>query len=421
MVPKNLSLTVPSILICVIFAISPELRAQSFDDGLRFYRNEQYRQAVQVFDSLESPRARLFSGKSYFGLGAYLKAKSHLRQVGRNVEREVYLESLYTLALTDFRLKQFGSALNHLFVITRENRYTQLISDARQLYVDILNYLTLNQRMQAFQLVDSLQVQHDLIESAFGKVDYNTAHLLLDQLVRVTRLDTTDQRIRRLQGIISDSLRYAYNIAVRNPIRAPKGMIYDIGVALPGFNSQAQGFSVSRGLYYGFLLASEEFNQRNTDKKVFLRFKNTVPEQDISEKTMTDFVWNYQVDAILGPLFSESAWDLANYAEQYQVTMLSPLANSDTLNIDNPYFYQANPTFSVHGSKMAEFAVKELGMDTLAVLAERNSLGAASALSFFERAEKLGARVAYFFLEDLEGQGYEIADYTKFFTTDSTA
>jgi ABC-type branched-subunit amino acid transport system substrate-binding protein len=105
-------------------------------------------------------------------------------------------------------------------------------------------------------------------------------------------------------------------------------------------------------------------------------------------------------------------------AEQYQVPLIAPLANSDTLNVDNPYVYQANPTFTSHGRKMADYAVNNLQMDTLAVIAEKNSLGEASAFAFRDRAEKLGAKVTHFFVDDLESKGYDITEYTKFFTTD---
>jgi ABC-type branched-subunit amino acid transport system substrate-binding protein len=99
--------------------------------------------------------------------------------------------------------------------------------------------------------------------------------------------------------------------------------------------------------------------------------------------------------------------------------LVAPLANSDSLNIDNPYVFQANPTFVSHGRKMAEYAVQNLQMDTLAVLAEKNSLGEASAFAFRDRAERLGAKVTYFFVEDLKSKGFDLTEYTKFFTTDS--
>jgi len=134
---------------------------------------------------------------------------------------------------------------------------------------------------------------------------------------------------------------------------------------------------------------------------------------------MNNLAWNFNADAVLGPLFSEPARRMAQLAEQYQIPMVAPLANSDSLNVDNPYVYQANPTMNSHGKRMAEYAVQELAMDTLAVIAEKGTLGESSAYAFRNRAEKLGAHVSYFFVENFASEGFDLTDYTKYFTSDS--
>jgi hypothetical protein len=40
----------------------------------------------------------------------------------------------------------------------------------------------------------------------------------------------------------------------------------------------------------------------------------------------------------------------------------------------------------MHGKQMARYAVQELGLDTLAVITERDALGRSSALSFPQRS-----------------------------------
>lgn len=413
----------PVILAILIFfsfslASVSSLYAQSFEKGLELYQQGNYSEAATVFNSVDSDKARLFSGKSYFGMGEYITAKTYFKQLTEQTSADLYLEAQYNLALTDFQLGHYGQALNRLYPIKKQKNKTQLVNDSIQLYEDILHFLTINQRKDAFQQAEEPQTKYDLVSAAIGDVEYSVAQTLYEQLEKA-EIDTTSQAMQELSKIISDSMAYAIERTYGNQSRTPKGITYTIGAALPSYESNAPEYEVSRGLYFGFVLAAEQFNRQNTDQKAFIRYQNTSANPDSALKGMTNLAWNYNADVVLGPLFSEPAQRMTKLAEQYQIPMVAPLANSDSLNFDNPYVYQANPTFTSHGKRMAEYAVKELNMDTLAVLTEKNSLGEHSAYAFRDRAEKLGARVSYFFIEDLESQGFDLTDYTKYFTTDS--
>ncbi len=412
--------SIPVLFLLLSFFLTSvgNVHAQSFEEGLKLYQQGKYGEAASVFNQLETDKARLFSGKSYFGMGKYITAKTYLKQVAEEASSDLYLEAQYNLALTDFQLGHYGQALNRLYPLNNQKRKTQLVNDGIQLYEDILHFLTINQRKNAFQQADEAQIKYDLVAAAFGNVEYSVAQTLYKQLERA-RIDTSSEAMQELSKMISDSMAYATERMYGFQSRTPSGITYNIGAALPSYESNAPEFKVSRGLYFGFVLAAEQFNQQHNDQKAFIRYQNTDADIDSAVHGMTNFAWNYNTDVVLGPLFSEPARRMTNLAEQYQIPMVAPLANSDSLNFDNPYVYQANPTFTTHGKRMAEYAVNELNMDTLAVLTEKNSLGEHSAYAFRNRAEKLGARVSYFFVEDLESQGFDLTEYTKHFTTDS--
>ncbi len=397
----------------LLFLFIPGLiQAQSFDEGLTLYENEQYAEAISVFQQLETPESLLFTGKSYYSLGEYIKAKSYLENLPENSTEDVLNEANFTSALVAFQLDQFGTALNKLSELKRIRPRTSMVNEANSLYSEILNYLTLAQRRRAFQAANTTEVKINLIQSAVGKVDYQTARLLFNELkMAVPPQDSSSYR--QLEQTLSDSSTFNYLGGYGSQISAPRGIVYDIGAPLPHFKSGSGDFSVSQGLYQGYLLAAEEFNQRNSDKKVFIRSRDTGADMDSAGYAMNHLVWSNNVDAVLGPLFSESAMRVAELAEQYQIPVLAPLANADSLNIDNPYVFQANPTFASHGRKMAQHAVKRLKMDTLAIFAEQNSLGEISAYAFRREAEKLGAHISHFMVEDLASEGYDIAKYSK--------
>ncbi|HKK46881.1 MAG TPA: ABC transporter substrate-binding protein [Balneolaceae bacterium] len=410
-------------LLFTIFLFTPLLlpiasRAQSFEDGLNLYQQGNYSDALTIFTKIDTDKARLFAGKSYFALGKYLTADAYLNNVSKNSSQDIYLEAQYTLALSDFQLGQYGDALNRLYPLQRQEVRTQVITNGIQLYRDILNYLTLNQRRSAFQQAKYPEIKYDLVSSAMGRVAYPVAKTLYKQLLNA-KIDTTTAQMHKLTSTLSDSMKYAVQIAYNNRLIAPKGITYNLGAALPSYSNNDPNYEVSQGLYFGYTLAAEQFNQQHPNKKAFIRYQNTNAKMDSSAYAMTDLAWNSNVDVVLGPLYSDPASSMAKLAEEYQIPMIAPLANSDSLNIDNPYVYQANPTFASHGKKMAEYAVKDLHMDTLAVLVGKNMLGEASAYAFREKAEKLGAHISYFFVEDFKKNGYDLSDFTKYFTTDS--
>lgn len=320
--------------------------AQNLQEGISFYQEGQYNQAVEIFKQLGTSEAHLYAGKSYFSLGRYVKAKTYLERISDSAPKEIKLEARYTSALADFQLKQFGQALSRLESFHEESVKTQLVTEGIRLYRDILDYLTLNQRKEVYQSSSSSRIRYDVIRTAMGKVGYSTASLLINNYRKTAGLDSSSLQLQELESMVSDSLNYAMQVAFGEELQAPQGMTYNIGAALPSYKTEDPNFATSQGLYFGYLLAAEEYNQQHNDKKVFIRYQDTGASPDSSEHLMTDFAWNYSIDAVLGPLFSEPAVKIAELAEQYQIPVLAPLANSDTLNVDNPYVYQANPTLA---------------------------------------------------------------------------
>jgi len=409
------------LIICCLLTnpvLAQQTEPQRFDRALQFYEQQQYKRAAQIFESLSSEQAQLFAGKSYYGAAEFIKAQTILSNVSTSSDPQISGDARYTLSLANTQLKNFDKALRLLHSLKQEN--TPTAKKAASLYQELLQYLSPNQRKRVYQNITTGEIRFDLIEAFFNQVDYNLAVQLFEAFSSTNTKGVPPLKLERVKNNLSDSLvfRRKYKRVIYPD--APNGISYNIGVALPKFEEGSNEYNISRNLYLGFLLAAEEFNQRNTNKKVFLKFENTLSKQRNSAHLLTKFVWNDAIDAVLGPLFSESVLEMDQLSEEYQIPIIAPLANSDTLADDNPFLFQVNPTFAERGERMAEFAVNNLGLDTLAVLAEKNSLGAKSAYSFRARAEQLGAFVPYLFVDNFEQTGYDLSEYSNYFTKDST-
>lgn len=407
-----------SMLIMCFFWVSAS--AQSIDLAKQLYQEGDYQRAARIFEQLNSQESNLFTGKSYFALGQFLRAHHYLdNAITMSTNDAFTLEARYTKALNNFQLKNYTSSLEEFFEIKRLNSGSVFVSRSESMYDQILNYLSLKQVFQVFQETVNDDIRFDLLTSSIGKFSYSQALTILRRYKSST-VSYNPTRLAQIETALSDSITYGQQVIPTKYFEAPYGMTYRIGVALPEFDLEAEEYEISQHLYFGIQLAVEEFNEENRSKKIFLSFKNTNSIQEQPENLFDQLVWEDNIDAVIGPLFSETAVVFSNLAEQYEVPMLTPLANSDALNLGNKYVFQFNPTFSVRGKRMAQYAVNTLGLDTLAILAEKNSLGEASARAFRNEAEELGAFIKYFFLEDLESTGYSILEYTNYFSQSDT-
>ncbi len=403
-----------------ILSFSSVLFAQNLETGRTLFQNGDYERAARVFDQLDSPEANLYSGKSYFSLGELLKAKHYLNQASINAtDKNVKLESQYTLALVYFQLDDFYSSLESLYSLKQNNSGSIFESKAETLYNQILNYVSISQLFEIFNRSNNDDIRFDLLSASVGRFEYSTVRTVLNRY-KNTVVNFNQNRLYQIEAALSDSLLYRQKYTQKKYPTAPNGILYKIGVALPHFDFESDEYEISQHLYFGIQLAIEEYNASHSDKKVFLKYRDTNPSVNSPAEALNKLVWDDDVDIVIGPLFSEVAQTFSRLSEEYEVPVLTPLANSDSLSIYNNFLFQLNPTFSVRGIKMAQYAVNTLKLDTLAVLAEKNSLGEASAYAFLNEAQRLGAVVQHFFVEDFESEGYSILQYTEKFSKSDT-
>lgn len=412
--------TISLLFVLTTLLFSGVSQAQSIDAGKNLYQSGDYERAIRIFSAIDEPESNLFAAKSYFALGEYLKAKGYLKKVTEAENNDsVIQEAKYTKALVLFQLDDFSASLEVLDDLKSSRSNNVFYSRSITFYDQLVSYLSVGQIRTVFNQTENPQVLADVIEGAFGRVDYSKAKVLVDTF-KSSLIDSNKVDFFQIEAALKDSLTYASKYPFKKYSYAPKGMAYQIGIALPSFGIDSENYEISQHLYFGIQLAIEEFNSNQTSKKAFLNFVQTNSDSRKAEDILNQLIWEKNVDVVIGPLFSNVAKSFSILAEEYEVPIITPLANSDELNLANNYMFQTNPTFSVQGKKMAQHAVNTLGLDTVAVLAEMNALGEASALAFRHEAERLGAHVQHFFLEDLASNGYDISEYTAYLSKTDT-
>lgn len=399
-------------LITVIF--SAVLTAQTFDEGLDLYEQEEYSEAIQIFTSVDDERADLFVGKSYYALNNFPLSIDYLRRAEQSSRETIRDEATYTLALAHFGLRNYDKTVVLLHSLAEGDNRTGLRQTAARFYNQFLGFLTNRERFDLLLSVESQAIRFNIVKNSRPFLMQSEFDILAEKLLNMTTDSTWRTRIE--QELINGDQR------LRNVpgtfVNAPDGMVYNVGVLLPLFDENDPDFSIPRNMYFGMVMAADEFNSRNISQKINLIFKNSAENRDSTSFAMTEFAFSHRVDAVLGPIFSEPAEVMAQYADEYQIPMVVPLENSDELNRNHEYAFQMNPTPETHGIQMAQYAVNTLRLDTLAVITDSESVGRSSALAFRREAERLGAYISYYIEEDFASTGYEFNEIAEVFTTD---
>lgn len=402
------------IFLAFSFSTIPTLQAQSFEEGLKYYQQENYREALDVFNQITTPQGYLFTAKSLYALRQYREAQANLNNIPEDAPPALYYEAQYTSALVNFQQKKFSEALSKLYNVYNAGLSGDLNFNANQLYGQILNYLTGPQRLAAMRNITAPEVKFDLLESGLGKIPYSEARQLYEVFVESTDNDEWSDKASEFESSLRNQQAYRekYGQSV-NQLEPPTGTVYTLNVALPAFQPQESEFEIVKTLYFGAVLAVDEYNDQNRNTKAYINFTNTDGSSEI-RSDLQRFVNEQYGDAVIGPLFSNQAKSMVPLVTELQLPTIAPLAN-DNLNAQNSYLFQANPTFTLHGKQMARYAINELGLNNFGIIAQRNSNGATSAEAFRDEAESLGARITHYFIEDLQTNQYAISNYTSRF------
>ncbi|MGM0506794.1 MAG: ABC transporter substrate-binding protein [Bacteroidota bacterium] len=395
------------LLLCTPFIFSMTLAAQDRTSGIDAYEDQRYEEALEQLISIPQPEEQLFAAKSALALGKYDLAADLLNSLTEHSESRSLREEIhYTLALTRFRQHAPLSALRLLYDL-KENGNTTIRNDASTRYQEIIDYLSLNQIQHGFRQMDQIGIRLDLIEAGAKRGGSNIGLSMIEILNQSPARDEVEDRLESLESRVRSMPANPGRSQFRST--PPEGMVYHVGVALPSGSDDQSEENVTRQMYSGLVLAAEEHNRTSENSRIQLRFRPTSSTPESAREAMQQLIWEDYSDLVIGPLFTESAIELSQLAEQYEIPLITPLANTGQINAGHHFTFQLNPALTLHGERMAQQAVEVMGLDTLAVFTQTDQIGREAAIAFRREAERLGAYVAWFVEEPYREQGFDLS------------
>ena len=180
---------------------------------------------------------------------------------------------------------------------------------------------------------------------------------------------TLVDKIAEPEEVEEDPSKATYRIGIVAPLETPAG----------------------RSLRDGILLARERFTLPKGET-IGLIFQDSEGSPIRAVKAAERIIENYDVLAIIGALRSEETLPLAAHLSPQKIPLIAPTASEDEI-ASLPYVFQMNATPGAQGRRIADYAVRELGLRTLASVSSRDKYGDRLAKEFTARAEELGGEV----------------------------
>ncbi|MFH1893969.1 MAG: penicillin-binding protein activator [Candidatus Zixiibacteriota bacterium] len=230
------------------------------------------------------------------------------------------------------------------------------------LYQNCLNicsgYLSFSEQQQV------LTTTHRIDPALFSDMVYRIASNYYDlglmrRADRVIKLHAEisprdgDTQIKRLQTNIESELSRSLDIALLVPLTgdlAPYGRQMDAAARL----------------------AVETFGTEtvNISLKSYDTFGNSIVAAQLARD-----VTSSGVSVVVGPLTSQEAVGAAAYSDFWSVPMILPSASEKGLTSISRRIFQLTPTPETMGRRMAEAAMEELGLDSVAILSPNDNYG----------------------------------------------
>ena len=375
------------------FAYSPDAE-QRFARAIQLFREAEYSGAASLFDELAKQQpvhqrttaAFLMAAKSHFQKGEYSESASMLKELLNRFPESSYSDdAAYHLGLTDLMLTRYDEAMSELLCVVDTSRDRKLVESVLSLIDSSLAKRLLPNALAALVPRIRRQDARDLItlklaEEFFEVHDFMKALQVVDKALKQKTTGVYTGRLRQYHEKLAHLDSVKIKIGVIVPSVQP--------ASVPGSNTLA------KEILDGVTFAADQFTRQfEPFIRINLEVRETERDTALSKRVLHELAGDKDVLAVIGPLFSDVAFACAPVANQERLALLSPTANEDGITNSGPFVFQLNPDLSTHGKAIARYAVQELGLRTLAVLAPREPMVNRLVEQFVKEAVRLQATV----------------------------
>jgi branched-chain amino acid transport system substrate-binding protein len=359
-----------------------------YSETLDLYRQDKFEQAADRFAELVNDYPwdaritifKLLQGKSLFYSGNFEQSKDVFQRLIKAHPKSTYISAshyflgkiYYFQESYDSSVQSFMKAANN----SREREHTKIytenfISVARaHLEADELYSYMSEARGKEF----AFEVGLASAEKYYGERRFERAEDIIAEL-EMRYPNFADDR--RLGALSQKIVQFASQKAI-------------IALFAPLSGDWAR---FGRMMSNAVDLAIAEYQEKSgiqVEKKIYDTFGDMIAAA-IDAKRLTD----NPVSAIIGPLSSAEAVGVAAFSEIGNIPVIAPTASEKGLTSVSDMFFQLTPTPERMGEALAEMVARDIGLDSVAVLAPLDNYGKQISDGFVHTAIDSGATVFY--------------------------
>lgn len=163
-----------------------------------------------------------------------------------------------------------------------------------------------------------------------------------------------------------------------------------VGILLP---LSGEGRLAGQRVLWGIELALDRLRTRYPGLNITLRIRDTQGDSAVAGDALRTLVIEDHVIAVIGPLFSQVATDLAPLTEELSVPVISPYARDSSFPFLSPYAFRNSLTDADQARFLADFAIRVRNLNRFAVLYPDESYGVSLKDAFIEQVIALEGEV----------------------------
>lgn len=369
-------------------AYMQESEQSLFDQGLDAYRQANYTEAQNAFFKLLQAypegklktAAKLMLGKTYYKKGDYDGVGIVCENFFKNHPTSSYLDDVHHLyANSLFRSQKYQEAVEEWLWVVYNSNDPRLKKVAG-------NYV--------FHTMDQYFSERE-IRSFEQKYQDNIFNGLVT-ILRAKKFMATGQELRG-QSLLKKFLREEPNHFYAEDAKRLLGELPAIAISDNVFvyfkplegDLKEIGDQIERGMRY----AITEYRTRNEGAEVNLQ------PVELEESVVSALLAGSQKISsskpvcLVGPIDADQCAALSLLSKYEQRPYIVPLSSEVGFAALSPYAFQLTPDVETKGRFLGEYAVKELKLQKLAVLAPVNNYGRGFAQSFIEAVQANGGEI----------------------------
>lgn len=357
-----------------------------FQQGVSAFNRGKYAESLRILESLDknhpehplTTASLLVQGKALFQMGENQRASEAFSEIIREYPGSGYADDArYGLAGVEYKRGQTQASLNLLFDVMDKSRDDRLAEKAVHLASGILDQSV------------KLEAYRNLSENARGE---KSRSLVTLKWARAAAAAQNPQNAKNaLESFIRDfpeSPSVTQMERMLLSMNRKGGSAVKIGVILPlSGQFQEQG----RDLLQGITEAVGSFEAGGM--KVALETRDSKGQVLQAVRAAQDLCSDENVIALIGELESDMTAAVAGVAQERGVPLLAPTASENGISGIGSYIFQLNCPVRLQAEKLAEYAVKNLGLMRFAVLYPADPYGQSMRDAFVETVQRAGGEI----------------------------